>query len=243
MEKLTDIFEKNVFQQTSDYKTAQPGPMGVFDDFLPKDVALSLYNEMLTIPDEHWRIFSRNGSHMMELNKLNLAPQAFNLVNYLHSSQMLKQLSDLTGIPDLIPDPHLVGAGYSKSFPGDTLKLHTDFNWNDTLKLHRACSLIIYLTPDWQSEWNGGLDFYDQKRQAPVTHVDCLFNRCLIWNYHKYGWHGHLNPLSNPQDKPRTTFRLFYYTSNSTYKQDDPPHRSQYWMDENGLPTDKRDHV
>ncbi len=243
MEKLTDMFEKNVFQTTDNYATAQPGPMGIIDNFLPKNVALDLYNEMFTIPDEHWRIFNRNGSHMMELNKLHLAPKAFELVGYLHSSYALKQLSELTGIPDLIPDPHLIGAGYSKSFPGDTLNLHTDFNWNDSLKLHRACSLIIYLTPDWNPDWNGGLDFYDQKRQAPVTHVDCLFNRCLIWNYHKFGWHGHLKPLSCPQETPRTTFRLFYYTSNSTYRENDPPHRSQYWIDENGLPTDKRDHI
>ena len=242
MEKLSDIFEKSVFPGKESYKDGQPGPMGVFDNFLPQDVALNLYNEALSIPDEHWKVFTRNGSHMMELNKLHLTPCAFELVNYLHSSYMLDQLSELTGIPGLLPDPYLVGAGYSKSFPGDTLKLHTDFNWNDTLKLHRACSFIVYLTPEWQSEWHGGLDFYDHGREQVVTHVDCLFNRCLIWNYHKQGWHGHIHPLSCPMDRPRTTFRLFYYTSNSTYREDDPPHRSQYWIDEKGLPTDQRDH-
>ena len=241
MKKLTDIFTTNVFQTTDEYKSAHPGPMGVIDSFLPDDTAIDLYNEIFTIDDSNWKQFTRNGSRMMELNKLELAPTAFNLVGYLYSSYALNQLSILTGISGLIPDPHLVGAGYSKAYSGDTLQTHTDFNWNDTLQLHRACSLIIYLTPDWNPTWNGGLDFFDHTRSTVVNHVDSLFNRCLIWNYHKFGWHGHVKPLTCPSDKPRTTFRLFYYTSNSSYRQDDPPHRSQYWIDNNGLPTDNRE--
>jgi len=242
MEKLDDFFTKNIFDTAEDYLSAQPGPMGVIDNFLPNDVALALHNEMNTVPDEHWKTFTRNGSHMMELNKLHLTPLAFQLVNYLHSSYVLDQLCKLTGFSSLIPDPYLVGAGYSKSFHGDTLKLHTDFNWNDQLRLHRACSIILYLTPDWDPAWHGGLDFYDQKRKEVVTHVDCLFNRCLIWNYHKYGWHGHLKPLNCPPNIFRSTFRLFYYYSNSSYNPDDLPHRSQYWINDDGLPTDKKEY-
>lgn len=242
MENLTDVFNKNIFLTNEDYQTARPYPMGVVDNFLPDSVAHSLYDEMISVPDHHWKVFTRNGSHMMELNKLELTPRAFELTSYLYSSAVLTQLSVLTGIPNLIPDPHLVGAGYSKAFTGDTLQLHTDFNWNDSLQLHRACSIIIYLTPDWDPAWHGGLDFYDNKREQVVNHVDCLFNRCLIWNYHKYGWHGHLKPLNCPTDKIRTTFRLFYYYSDSKFKSDDPPHRSQYWIDNNGLPTDKKEY-
>lgn len=242
MKDLKEIFERNVFKDGPEYKIQAPGPMTVIDDFLPRDVAYDMFNEINSVDNSLWKHFTRNGSNMYELNKIELTPVAFNVMNYLHSSHALKYLSELTGIPGLIPDPHLVGAGYSKAYPGDTLKVHTDFNWNDSLKVHRALSLIIYLTPDWDPAWHGGLDFYDHKRENVIQHFDCLFNRCLIWEYHKFGWHGHINPLACPPDKPRTTFRLFYYTSNSTYIQEDMPHRSQYWIDEKtGLPMDKRD--
>jgi len=242
MQFLNDIFTKNVLESSTSFADGQPFPMAVFDNFLPVDYALSMYNEIHNLDDKIWKEFTRKGSYMKEFNKISMAPLAFNLTAYLHSAEFLNQLTNLTGIAGLIPDPHLVGAGYSRSFAGDTLQIHTDFNWNNSLSLHRALSLIIYLTPGWEPDWNGGLDFYDKMQENIVTHVDCLFNRCLIWQYNKFGWHGHTKPLQCPVDKPRTTFRLFYYTSNSTYLPDDPPHRSQYWIDENKLPTDNRDH-
>lgn len=244
MKNLTDIFTSKIYQGDRDFHTAQPFPMTVIDNFLPETTALNMFNELQSIDESIWRTFTRNGSHMIELNKLHQTPIAFELTGYLHSASSMSQLSALTGIPGLIPDPYLVGAGYSKSFAGDTLKIHTDFNWNDTLKLHRAASMIIYLTPDWDPNWNGGLDFYDKERQNVITHVDCLFNRCIIWKYDKFGWHGHTKPLTCPPNRPRTTFRLFFYTSNSTFLEDDPPHRSQYWYDaETKRAYDKREEL
>lgn len=231
MNHLKDIFTTEVFQTTNDYQSALPGPMGIIDNFLPLDVAHKMYDEINSIDNSNWKTFTRKGSYMLELNKMHLTPVAFEVASYLNSSSALRQLEKLTGIPKLIPDPHFIGSSYSKSYAGDTLQVHNDFNWNDELQLHRAVSLIIYLTPNWQPEWYGGLDFYNREQTTVQQHVDCLFNRCLIWNYHKEGWHGHTTPLACPDDTPRTTFRLFYYTSNSTYKQDDPPHRSQYWFD------------
>ena len=239
MKSLADIFTSNVFLSNTDYANNQPVPHTVLDNFLPEDVALSMYAESKNIDNTEWKHFTRNGSNMYELNKLELTPVAFNVLQYLHSGHAIRWLEQLTGIQGLIPDPHLVGAGYSKIYTGDVLKVHTDFNWNNTLKLHRACSLIIYLTPDWNPEWGGSLDFYNQSNDKIVTSVACAFNRCLIWNYHKFGFHGCEQPLSCPDKTFRTAFRIFYYTSNSQYNPDDMPHRSQYWIDETGNPYDK----
>jgi Rps23 Pro-64 3,4-dihydroxylase Tpa1-like proline 4-hydroxylase len=241
MDQMTDIFNRDIFKDATEFNLSKPIPMGVIDEFLPKSIALSMHEESQIIPQEHWKTFTRNGSHMMELNKMELTPVAFNTLNYLHSSKFLELLSKYTGITGLIPDPHLVGAGYSKSFNGDILNVHTDFNWNEQLQLHRALTLTIYLTPDWNEAWNGALDFYDSKKENIVTTVDSLFNRCLIWKYDRFGYHGYSNPIECPDDKNRTTFRAFYYTSNSTHLPDDPPHRSLYWVDKiTNMPCDKR---
>ena len=34
-----------------------------------------------------------------------------------------------------------------KSYKGDTLQVHTDFNWVEELALNRAVSIIIYFNP------------------------------------------------------------------------------------------------
>jgi Rps23 Pro-64 3,4-dihydroxylase Tpa1-like proline 4-hydroxylase len=229
------LFSKNIFDDTNvkrlknDFLTNTPIPLFTVDNFLKKEIALNLYNETSTIDERYWTTFTRNGSHMKECKQLDHAPCAFNIVSHLHSSVFLHWLTSVTGIEGLIPDPHLVGAGYSKSFKGDTLQVHTDFNWNEQLKLHRALSLIIYLTPDWKEEWGGALDFYNSDKTSVENTVSCMFNRLLIWKYHRYGFHGYETPLACPENLYRSTFRLFYYTSNSSHLNDDLPHRSLYW--------------
>ena len=112
----------------------------------------------------------------------------------------------------------------------------------EKLKLHRALSFIVYLTPEWNPDWGGALGFYDFKNNNLVNAIDCVFNRAVIWQYHKLGFHGYKEPLTCPEDLQRTTFRLFYYTSDSQYKTDDMPHRSLYWVDPvTTQPYDKRD--
>lgn len=241
MKHLNTFFSNNIFDGAPDFNQGAPIPMGIIDNFLPKNVALDMFNESQQINAAEWKTFTRNGSHMVELNKMHLTPVAFQLLNFLHSSYFLNALTEYTGINGLIPDPHLIGAGYSKSYNGDILNVHTDFNWNETLQLHRALTLTVYITPDWQPSWGGALDFYDFKKEKIVSTVDTIFNRCIIWKYHKFGYHGYITPIQCPQDKNRTTFRVFYYTSNSTHLSDDPPHRSLYWIDETTkLPYDNR---
>jgi 2OG-Fe(II) oxygenase superfamily len=209
-----------------------PDPMIVLDNFIPSNSAGNLFDESENIPDDQWTHFTRRGSFMKECTKLHVMPVAFELVSALHSPMFLNWLEKITGLEGLIPDPHLIGAGYSKSYTGDSLKIHTDFNWNDRLRLHRAVSIILYLTPHWEPEWNGSLEFYDHNRKNMVKSIDCLYNRCVIWKYHKRGFHGYPTPLACPDTTSRTTFRLFYYVSKSEYDLLDRPHRSLYWYDE-----------
>lgn len=245
MNDLNEIFLKNVLLE-SDLDIIHNYPIRHFvkHNFLPENVALDMYNEIRLIDNSKLRHFTRNGSNMYELiDKFELIPNAFKLIGYLNSGSFLKSLEEVTGINGLISDPYLTGAGYSKIYNGDRIKIHTDFNWNDRLKLHRACSLIIYITPNWKTEYGGSLDFYEQTGQQIVTTIPCLFNTCLIWNYHKLGFHGCTKPVNCPNNEFRAAFRLFYYTSNSTYNLDDLPHRSQYWIDsKTNLPYDIRDH-
>jgi Rps23 Pro-64 3,4-dihydroxylase Tpa1-like proline 4-hydroxylase len=221
----------DVAELHTQYSSAKPLPMIQLKDFLPESLAIDLYNESQSIPNEHWTEFTRNGSHMKECKKLDVAPVAFDFVSYMHSSFVLNWLEQLSGIDGLMPDPYLTGAGYSRSFKGDTLKVHTDFNWNEKLKLHRALSLVVYITPSWQEAWGGALNYYDRNRENVEAVVPCTFNNCVIWNYTDRAFHGYEVPLSCPEDITRNTYRLFYYTSNSSHKREDPPHRSLYWID------------
>ncbi len=209
-----------------------PYPMIALDNFLPTDVALSMEKECNTIPDQYWSEFTRRNSHMKECTNMDVSPAATEFVNQIHSQAGMNWLIKITGIKDLIPDPYITGAGYSRSYKGDCLKIHTDFNWNDTIKVHRMLSLIVYLNSDWKEEYGGHLQFNDFNNKEVIQRIPPLFNRAVIWRHHKRGFHGFPDPLTCPDSMTRNTFRLFFYVSNAQHDPNDRPHRSLYWFDD-----------
>lgn len=221
------------------YRYQPPYPTLALDDFVPEDIALALREESQTIPKKYWTTFTRKGSYMEECNDLQEAPYARALVSAFHSKPFLTWLGKVCDIQNLLPDPYLVGAGYMKSYAGDSLKIHTDFNWNEECRLHRALSLILYFTPDWDPEWNGDLQFWDFNKEKQISSFPPKMGNVVVWKYHKRGFHGHPNPIACPEGHFRAGFRIFYYVSDSQHDWRDPPHRSLYWYDpESGQPYD-----
>lgn len=177
-----------------------------------------------------FKFFDRNGSAMYEWCKYTKkeTPEAYDLIAFLHSTEWVRYLEELTNIKGLIPDIHLHGAGYMRCGKGDSLKIHTDFNWQDDIKLNRILTLTIYLNKDWKDEWNGDIQFWDKQNTHCVKSYFPNWGNAILWEYDELGFHGHPNALNCPEDEYRDGFRIFYYTSNSTNKN---PHRSLYWFD------------
>ena len=215
-----------------DYVKTPPYPNIALDDFLPAETISAMKQEC---DDLKWtREFTRNGSHMIERQDVEDLPVANEVRNTMSSRKFLTWLGEITGHHDLIPDPHMVGAGYMRCTRGDSLKLHSDFNFNNTLKLYRMLSINIYLNEGWQKEWNGDLQFWDFERKECKTRYYPEAGRAVIFRHHKFGFHGHPEPMECPAGIYRDGFRMFYYVSElSNYKLDKQPHRSLYWYDEN----------
>lgn len=231
MNLINHIVEKfsNYSELSSQFENNSPYPILVLDNFLPENLALALSKECDYIPEEHWSTFTRNQSYMQECTNLRVAPIAYEFTNQFQSCIGIEWLSNITNIKGLITDPCISGAGYSKIKTGESLKVHIDFNWNDKLKLHRTLNFIVYLTPEWNENYGGSLDFFDENNETLIQSIPTLFNRAVIWKYHKRGFHGCPTAVKCPPEMVRKSFRLFFYTSNSTYLNDDLPHRSYYW--------------
>ena len=201
-------------------------------NFLPISVVQQMADELEAIPLEKCKKFTRRDSCMYEYNNLDNTPVQDEVVHALHSSTFLKWLQEVTDTVDLIPDPHLVGAGYSKAYNGDSLKVHTDFNWNDQLRLHRRLSVVIYLNENWKQSWGGALDFYDTDRKSILSRVVPDAGNLVVWSYDNLAYHGYPEPMKTPAGVCRKNLRLFYYVSNAQHDSKFPPHRSLYWFDE-----------
>ena len=189
------------------------------DNMLSDSIISSIDEEIDSIV---WpKIFDREGSYMLECSDIEKYSQLRQLYIECTSAPFLNEIEELTGIAHLIPDPHMIGAGYSQIKDCGDLKPHIDFNWNERLKLYRACTLIIYLTTPLTG---GEIEFID------VLKLPVKRNRAVIFNHSEAIRH-----FVHPVTGIRNAVRFFYYTSNLptplTF------HRSLYGM-ENGKPCD-----
>jgi len=235
---LTEKYEAKDY--ALDYSKGTPVPWIAFDDFLPQDLLTAVQNEIDEIPLHIWDSFTRNGSYMRECNNMKFSPLIRELVMNFNSGEFVHWLEGITGLEKLIPDPHLIGAGLMRCGPGNSLKLHTDFNWNEQLQLNRSLSMILYVSREWEDEWEGGLEFWSFDRKELLHKIHAKPNRLLLWNYDENLVHGHPNPIACPESASRDGLRLFYFHSNA--KPTTTPHRSLYWFDESsGEAYDRRE--
>lgn len=204
-----------------------PIPITVIDNFLPNDIFCAVVEDIKNISKESYTIFSNDSSYRHECRDFKDATILQSLVNSFNSSKFIKWLESISGIEKLIPDPHLRGGGLARINSGSKLGLHTDFNWNDQIRLNRKLNLIIYLTPNWESYWDGDLEFYNEDHSQCVLKVEPIANRLAFWNYESWLLHGNSKILNTPKNISRDNLIHFYYTSNAFWEE--APNRSKFY--------------
>jgi Rps23 Pro-64 3,4-dihydroxylase Tpa1-like proline 4-hydroxylase len=205
------------------------------DEFLDEETCLKLYEECISAPTEGWTVFTRAGSRMEEFNDLISCPTAHQVTyDLMHSGEFLYDLEQLTGIVGLLPDPHLVGAGFSILRNGSELSPHYDFNWNDRLRLHRKLTTLLYITPDWEDQWGGhNITWTSNPDLDPsakiVESISPKFNRFIISENVSKGPIHSVSKVNCPTNiRGRCAIRFFYYISSSQYDPNNLPHKSIY---------------
>ena len=142
-----------------------------------------------------------------------IGPTARRFLLDLCSSRFCLFLEALTGIQGVIPDPHFEGGGVHEMAREGFLKMHTDFNWNDKLKLDRRLNMLIYLNKDWQESWGGDLELWDSNMKNQFMKVPPAFNTTVIFSTTDYSYHGLPNPLECPENRRRRSLALYYYSN------------------------------
>jgi hypothetical protein len=151
-------------------------------------------------------------NNLVELE--NAAPISRYIMDYLNSPEVLKFLSELTGIENLIPDNTFFGGGIHKISKGGKLAVHADYSFHRNTGHHRRINLLLYLNKNWQSEWNGNLELWSPDMSKKIADIEPLFNRAVIFNITNDALHGHPKPLNTPENVDRYSFALYYFTEN-----------------------------
>lgn len=215
---------------SSAYKSAQPFPHIVIDDFLPEALlnkVLAHFPKETTGTEVHYEK-GYKGLHKRQINPNECDEHIREAFSFFNSAPMLQFLESLTSIEGLIPDPYFSGGGLHETKKGGLLGIHADFRVNKKLHIERRINAIIYLNKNWKTEYGGNLELWDAKMTQCLKQVEPIFNRCVVFNTDHDSNHGHPESLNTPEHISRKSIALYYYTASMKVYDDYAEHRTAY---------------
>jgi Rps23 Pro-64 3,4-dihydroxylase Tpa1-like proline 4-hydroxylase len=208
------------------YQLANPFPHIVIDEFMSEFDAMFISKEM-----DNYTMWGSDGSEYSKQAQVNKfftpwcddniedikrdMPLTWKYLQYYNSPEFLRQLEDLTGIKGLIADDLYEGGGVHKIESGGKLSVHTDYSKHPRKDLYRRINLLIYLNEDWDPNWGGSLQLWNNDTKELVSEVQPMMNRAVIFNTTSTSLHGHPHPLNTPQGIARKSIALYYFTEES----------------------------
>jgi hypothetical protein len=213
------INEKNWISLREDFLTSKPFNHIIIDDFFTDEVVDKLVSEFPSYNSDVWNCHYNNPienkktcNHWDKFQK-----HTYSAFQYLCSSKFENIISEITGNNELHSDFGLHGGGlHSHSLSGN-LNIHLDYSVHPKLNLKRNFNLIVYLTPEWNSQWGGGLELWsnDDQTNKPkdlIQTVENKFNRAVLFDTTQHSWHGLPNHLKCPDTIARQSFAIYYLT-------------------------------
>jgi hypothetical protein len=197
------------------FDAARPFPHLVIDDFLSADAAGEA-RALFPAPDAgEWTHYHHLTERKIGRSRVESFADVHRcIVEELSSARFIEFLERLTGIPGLLADPGLEGAGLHQSERGGFVSVHADFRSHPTQATWlRRVNVLIYLNDDWDEQYGGDLELWDAAVSRCVARVQPHLNRCVIFCTDARTFHGHPRPLQCPTGTTRKSLALYYYTS------------------------------
>ena len=205
-----------------DYKVEKfdsPFDHWILDDFFSLDFATEISNSFCDYNDSSWWNYNtplENKKTIQDWRKF--SPIIYRTFQHLCSPDFIGYLKEITGIRDLYPDYGLHGGGLHIHSTGGNLNIHKDYSIHPKVKLQRKLNLIIYMTPNWDSSWGGGLEFWSHnektnKPQQLIKTIDCSYNKAVLFDTTQNSWHGLPSPLQCPEGIYRKSLAVYYLTT------------------------------
>ncbi len=202
-----------------EYAAARPYPHTVIDGLFDAWILDAVLTEFPSPRDKNWTLHDVPEEIKLQSKSERDIPSFTRHFLYaLNSSYFLRFLEKLTGIENLIGDPHFEGGGLHQIVRGGKLAIHADFNKHTDFGLHRRLNMLVYLNKDWKEEYGGDFELWDRGMRNIHNKIAPLFNRVVIFTTSEHSYHGHPDPLRCPQGMTRKSLALYYYTNDEQSK-------------------------
>lgn len=250
-----DALDELATREAATYKSALPFPHTVVDNFVTDDIEQRLQSgfppadpnlqerDNTAFVDEDTRRVPAQKNKLGIRNERAFDPFVRHVLWEMQSQAFILFLEKLTGIPNLLPDPRLLGGGTHQTLPGGLLRIHADFNKHRIYDLDRRINLLLYLNDDWHDAYGGHLELWDRELTACQKRILPIAKRLAIFSTGSDTWHGHPHPLTCPPGRARRSLALYYYTNGRPAPETRPRHKTLWpllpgeTMPDSGLPT------
>jgi Rps23 Pro-64 3,4-dihydroxylase Tpa1-like proline 4-hydroxylase len=216
------IEDKDWNQLKAQFQSAEPFDHIVIDNFWKPEVAEQIYTEFLDYDSDQWNGVYRNAlEDKKTCNSWDKFPamtyRAFDFLMY----GFVPAIQQLTGIADLRGDTGLHGGGWHAHSKGGKNNIHLDYDIHPKMLLQRKINIIVYMTPEWDPTWNGGLELWSHNAETSgplecVKSVENKFNRAVIFDTTQNSWHGLPKELNCPAGVVRRSMAAYYLTTPAT---------------------------
>lgn len=193
-----------------DFNNNEPIRHVIIDNFLAASFATALYENfpLLANMKTHYRGINEKKSESSDFSKLH--PHFEELHKALCSGDFIKWLSNWSGIESLQTINDRLGYGLHQGGNYSFLDIHIDYNLHPIKKLFRKLNLIIFLNQDWQQDWGGQLEFWDENVQRCIQSITPVLNRCVIFECSEVSYHGYKRMIV-PENITRKSFYQYYF--------------------------------
>ena len=202
---------------SKEFEEGKPFRHVIIDNFFDDETALKLSNEFPDYNDEKlWAIYN----NPIEKKKLTpnwglFPPTTYRAFTLMNTPEFVEKVKKITGIPNLVADYGMHGGGWHVHTRGGKLNIHKDYSIHPKLGMERRINIIIYLSPDWNEEWGGGLELWshDAENNKPkecVTKVYNKFNRAVLFDTAQNSWHGLPTETVCPEGVYRKSLAIYY---------------------------------
>jgi len=205
------------FDNPQEYHTRKPFPY-LTGRFTDEDLLKKVVSEFPDIVGTPYaeRTFSNQNEKKSVSRKL--SESAKKVMEFCYSAEFMDELSKITGIPFLLPDPDLVGGGYHAHGPGGVLGMHTDFNRLPDGP-YRRLNVLIYLNDGWRQEWGGQLVL---RKNGEEVQINPFFGVVALLRVSNGCFHGVPNVIRCPAGNARKSLAFYYYSKTSASGNDEP---------------------
>lgn len=213
--KILDYFgnwTKNIDNLRNQFTNAKPFEHIIIDNFLSEAYADKLHN---SFPEsfDNWYKYENPIEVKYTYDNIEALEESMNKYFYYLSSQtMIDIFRKITNIEDITFDEYLHGAGLHCHPRYGRLNIHLDYEKHPITNKERRLNVILFLSKNWNSEWNGQNELWNKEATNCVVKTEIKFNRAIIFKTNDISWHGLPKPITCPENEYRKSL-AFYYVS------------------------------